>query len=165
MFKPKIDDRYSDVEVVSHGGLRLTAHAVTASAEVLEKTQDRTEVVGIDEAQFFDPGIVEVAGRLADLGKRVVVAGLDQDYLGRPFEPMPALMAAAEEVTKMRAICMRCGAPASRTQRLVASSERVVVGAGGVYEARCRRCFEPGVAPVDGSLPFPAEEDADAANG
>jgi thymidine kinase len=84
----------------------------------------------------------------------VIVAGLDQDYLGRPFDPMPALMAAAEEVTKTRAICVRCGSPASRTQRLVASNERVVVGASGVYEARCRRCFEPRVAPVDGDLPF-----------
>ena len=158
VFKPRIDDRYSDVEVVSHGGLRLTAYAVSSSGEVLEKTQDRTEVVGIDEAQFFDAGIVEVAGRLADLGKRVVVAGLDQDYLGRPFEPMPALMAAAEEVTKTRAICVRCGAPASRTQRLVDSTERVVVGAAGVYEARCRRCFEPGVASTDGTLPFTEEE-------
>jgi thymidine kinase len=158
VFKPRIDDRYSEVEVVSHGGLRLTAFAVSSSAEVLEKTQDRTEVVGIDEAQFFDPGIVEVAGRLADLGKRVVVAGLDQDYLGRPFEPMPALMAAAEEVTKTRAICVRCGAPASRTQRLVDSTERVVVGAAGVYEARCRRCFEPGVATTEGTLPFTDEE-------
>ena len=93
--------------------------------------------------------------RLADLGKRVVVAGLDQDYLGRPFEPMPALMAIAEEVTKTRAICVRCGASASRTQRTVASEERVVVGAAGMYEARCRRCFEPGIATADGNLPFP----------
>jgi len=164
VFKPRIDDRYAEEEVVSHGGLRLTAVAVSTSSEVLERTLDRTEVVGIDEAQFFDAGVVEVAGRLADLGKRVVVAGLDQDYLGRPFEPMPALMALAEEVTKMRAICMRCGAPASRTQRLVASSERVVVGAAGLYEARCRRCFEAGVAPVDGRLPFP-EGDGEASEG
>lgn len=155
VFKPKLDDRYSDVEVVSHGGLRLVAVAVASSAEVLERTDDRTEVVGIDEAQFFDPGIVAVAEKLADLGKRVVVAGLDQDYLGRPFEPMPALMAAAEEVTKARAICVRCGAAASRTQRLVASEERVVVGAAGVYEARCRRCFEPRISGADLPLPFP----------
>src|ERR1039457_5422718 len=92
---------------------------------------------------------------LPALGNRVIAAGLDQDYLGRPFEPMPALMAVAEEITKTRAICMRCGAPASRTPRLVASHERVVVGAAGLYEARCRRCFEPGVASVEGSLAFP----------
>ena len=115
--------------------------------------------MGLDEVQFFDAGIVDVASRLADLGKRVIAAGLDQDYLGRPFEPMPALMAAAEEVTKTRAICIRCGAPASRTQRLVDSKERVVVGAAGLYEARCRRCFEPGVATVEGSLPFPEDGD------
>ena len=155
VFKPRLDDRYSEVEVVSHGGLRLTALAVATSAEVLSLTTDRTEVVGVDEAQFFDAGIVEVVSRLADLGKRVVVAGLDQDYLGRPFEPMPALMAIAEEVTKTRAICVRCGASASRTQRTVASEERVVVGAAGMYEARCRRCFEPGIATADGNLPFP----------
>ncbi len=154
-FKPTIDDRYAEMEVVSHGGLRLVAVAVASSADVLARTDARTEVVGIDEAQFFDAGIVEVASRLADLGKRVIVAGLDQDYLGRPFDPMPALMAAAEEITKTRAICVRCGQPASRTQRLVESTERVVVGAAGLYEARCRRCFEPGVAPAERKLPFP----------
>ncbi len=157
VFKPRIDDRFSEVEVVSHGGLRLTALAVATSREVLDLTEARTEVVGVDEAQFFDPGIVEVVNQLADLGKRVVVAGLDQDFMGRPFDPMPALMAAAEEVTKTRAICVRCGSPASRTQRLVASEERVVVGATGIYEARCRRCFEARVTTLDGSLPFPEE--------
>jgi thymidine kinase len=164
VFKPKLDSRYSEVEVVSHGGLRLVALAVSTSGEVLEKTDARTEVVGLDEVQFFDTGIVDVANRLADLGKRVIAAGLDQDYLGRPFDPMPALMAAAEEITKTRAICMRCGAPASRTQRLVDSAERVVVGAAGMYEARCRRCFEPGVAPVEGQLSFPDEPSSTGSN-
>ncbi len=154
VFKPKLDTRFSEVEVVSHGGLRLTALAVTSSTEVLDRTDARTEVVGIDEAQFFDAGIVDVVTRLANLGKRVIVAGLDQDYLGKPFDPMPALMAEAEDVLKTRAICVRCGAPASRTQRLVESTERVVVGAAGLYEARCRRCFEPGVASVDEELPL-----------
>ena len=155
VFKPRIDVRYSEVEVVSHGGLRLTAISVKSSHEILDLVDARTDVVGIDEAQFFDAALVDVANRLADLGKRVIVAGLDQDYLARPFEPMPALMAVADEVTKTRAICVRCGAPASRSQRVVASNERVVVGAAGLYEARCRRCFEPGIAEVDGSLPFP----------
>ena len=155
VFKPKIDARYSEVEVVSHGGLRLTALSVASSREILDLVDARTEVVGIDEAQFFDAGLVEVANRLADFGKRVIVAGLDQDYLGRPFDPMPALMAVADEVTKTRAICVRCGAPASRSQRVVDSDERVVVGAAGLYEARCRRCFEPGVAERNESLPFP----------
>jgi thymidine kinase len=158
VFKPRIDDRYSSVEVVSHGGLRLMAVSVSSSSEILALTEDGTEVVGIDEAQFFDDGLVEVAGRLADLGKRVIVAGLDQDYLARPFGPMPALMSAAEEVTKTRAICVRCGASASRTQRLVASDERVVVGAAGIYEARCRRCYESGIASREGTLPFPEDE-------
>ncbi len=157
VFKPKLDDRYSAVEVVSHAGQRLVALAISSSAEILDKTEDRTEVIGVDEAQFFDPGIVDVVKKLADLGKRVIVAGLDQDYLGRPFGPMPALMAEAEEVTKTRAICVRCGAPASRTQRLVDSDEQVVVGAAGMYEARCRRCFERGVAPVAGDLPLESD--------
>ncbi len=158
VFKPKLDDRFSEVEVVSHGGLRLTALAVESSAAVMSGTDARTEVVGIDEAQFFDAGIVEVVTRLADLGKRVIVAGLDQDYLGKPFDPMPALMAEAEDVMKTRAICVRCGSPASRTQRLVESTERVVVGAAGLYEARCRRCFEAGIASSEGRLPFGADD-------
>src|SRR6185295_5494606 len=103
----------------------------------------RTQVVGIDEGQFFDLELVGVCNRLADMGKRVIVAGLDQDYLGRPFEPMPQLLAVAEDITKTHAICMRCGSPANHTQRLINNSDRVVVGASDVYEARCRRCFEP----------------------
>ena len=102
-----------------------------------------TEVVGIDEGQFFDAELPAVCSTLADQGKRVIVAGLDQDYLGKPFEPMPQLLAIAEYITKTLAICMVCGAPANHTQRLVASSERVLVGAQGTYEARCRHCFDP----------------------
>ncbi len=105
--------------------------------------QPRPKVIGIDEVQFFDPGIVDVVTKLADMGKRVIVAGLDQDYLGKPFEPVPTLLAIAEYITKTLAVCVRCGNPANHTQRLIESEERIVVGASGMYEARCRRCFEP----------------------
>jgi thymidine kinase len=143
VFKPAIDNRYSEEHIVSHSEMRYRADIVANSGEVLARVQPRTEVVGIDEAQFFDPGIVEVINQLADLGKRVIVAGLDRDFLGRPFEPMPHIMAVAEEITKTVAICMQCGNPAYYTQRLIASEEQIVVGGAGAYEARCRRCFEP----------------------
>ncbi len=143
VFKPAIDSRFSEEEIVSHSEMRLPSIPVSSSEELLAKVDHRTEVVGVDEAQFFDGGLVAVCQRLADQGKRVIVAGLDKDYRGAPFEPIPSLMAVAEDVTKTLAICMRCGSPANNTQRLVESAERVVVGAQGVYEARCRRCFEP----------------------
>ena len=143
IFKPAIDQRFSEAEIVSHSEMRLPSIAVASSAQLLEKLDHRTEVVGVDEAQFFDAGIVHACERMADQGKRVIVAGLDKDYRGAPFEPMPSLMAIAEDVTKTLAICMRCGSPANNTQRLVESQELVVVGAQGLYEARCRRCFEP----------------------
>jgi thymidine kinase len=106
----------------------------------------RTEVIGLDEAQFLGPEIVDIVVRLADMGKRILIAGLDTDYLGRPFHPMPGLLAVADEITKTLAICMQCGNPAKHTQRLIASEDLVVVGAAGMYEARCRRCFEPNLA-------------------
>jgi thymidine kinase len=143
IFKPKIDARYSEDHIVSHSEQKIASQVVTGSKDIMDLIDIRTEVVGIDEAQFFDKGIVQVCSRLADMGKRVIVAGLDQDYLGRPFEPMPQLLAVAEYITKTLAICMRCGNPANRTQRLIQSDERVVVGAADIYEARCRRCFEP----------------------
>jgi thymidine kinase len=146
IFKPAIDQRYAANEIVSHSGLGIASENVTKAAEVMEKVHARTEVIGIDEAQFLGEEIVEVCTRLANLGKRVIVAGLDTDYLGRPFEPMPRLLAVAEEITKLLAICVRCGNPAVHTQRLVESEELVVVGATGIYEARCRRCFEPNLA-------------------
>ena len=114
--------------------------------DILQKVEPRTEVVGIDEGQFLGEGLIEVCTKMADLGKRVIVTGLDTDFMGRPFEPMPRLLAVAEEITKLLAICVRCGNPAVHTQRLVASEELIVVGAGGMYEARCRRCFEPQLA-------------------
>jgi thymidine kinase len=153
IFKPAIDSRYSDPEIVSHSAMRIPSEVVGSSGQILEKTDTRTEVIGIDEGQFFDAGLVDACNRLADAGKRVLVAGLDKDYLGRPFDPMPALMAIAEDVTKTLAICVRCGAPANNTQRLVASRERVVVGATGLYEARCRRCFEPAGAQTQTAPP------------
>jgi thymidine kinase len=109
----------------------------------LSKVKPDTEVVGIDEGQFFDAELPSVASELARRGVRVIVAGLDQDYLGKPFDPMPQLLAIAEYITKTRAICMVCGNPANHTQRLVASSELVLLGAQGTYEARCRHCFDP----------------------
>ena len=146
IFKPVIDQRYSKNGIVSHSGLEIPSELVSSGTEILEKVAPRTEVVGIDEAQFLGESIVADCARLAELGKRVIVAGLDTDFLGRPFEPMPRLLAVAEEITKLLAICMRCGNPAVHTQRIVASEELIVVGAGGMYEARCRRCFEPQLA-------------------
>ena len=143
IFKPAIDERYAANEIISHSGLGIPSDTVTKAAEIMDKVQPRTEVVGIDEAQFLGDEVVEVCTKLANLGKRVIVTGLDTDFRGRPFEPMPRLLAVAEEITKLLAICVRCGNPAVHTQRLVESEELVVVGASGMYEARCRRCFEP----------------------
>ncbi len=145
VFKPSIDDRYSIDEIVSHGDQRMKSEPVSGAQEILQKLDWRTQVVGIDESNFFGPDLVDVAGQLADSGKQVLIAGLDTDYLGRPFPPMPELLCLAESITKTLAICMRCGNPAKHTQRLVESHDLIVVGASGMYEARCRHCFEPGV--------------------
>jgi thymidine kinase len=147
LFKPRIDDRYSTDHVVSHSDMKMPSQVVASSQEILERLDDRTEVVGIDEGHFFDAGLAQVVNGLADRGLRVIVAGLDQDYRGRPFDPMPEILAIAEYVDKTLAICMQCGAPANRTQRLTASTDRVVVGGSEEYEARCRRCFQPGTGP------------------
>ncbi len=146
IFKPVIDQRYAKSGIVSHSGLEIRSDLVTKGSEILQRVEPRTEVVGIDEAQFLGEEVLEACTQLADMGKRVIVAGLDTDFMGRPFEPMPRLLAIAEEITKLLAICMRCGNPAVHTQRLVASEELIVVGASGMYEARCRRCFEPMLA-------------------
>ncbi len=146
IFKPGIDQRYSDDHIVSHSELRIRSVAVKDAADVEARLDLRTEVIGIDEAQFLGEAIVPLVVRLADMGKRIIIAGLDTDYLGRPFHPMPELLAVADEITKTLAICMQCGNPAKHTQRLIASEELVVVGAAGMYEARCRRCFEPNLA-------------------
>lgn len=145
VFKPALDDRYSADEIVSHGDMRMKSEVVRSAQELLERVDWRAEVIGVDEVNFLGPELVPVVNRLADSGKQVIVAGLDTDYLGRPFPPIPELLALAESITKTLAICMRCGNPAKHTQRLVASDQLIVVGAAGLYEARCRRCFEPGV--------------------
>jgi thymidine kinase len=143
IFKPKVDSRFSDDHIVSHSDMKMKSQLVGSAAEIPELVDGRTQVIGIDEAQFFDLDLVAVCNRLADMGKRVIVAGLDQDYRGRPFDPMPQLLSIAEYITKTLAICVRCGAPANRTQRTVNNAERVLVGATDSYEARCRLCFEP----------------------
>jgi thymidine kinase len=146
IFKPALDTRYAADHIVSHSEMRIPSTAVESARELLERVEADTEVVGIDEGQFFDLELPAVCNALADSGKRVIVAGLDQDYLGRPFEPMPQLLAIAEYITKTLAICMVCGNPANHTQRLVASEDRVLLGTQGTYEARCRRCFDPSLA-------------------
>lgn len=148
VFKPAVDTRYSESEVVSHSQWRIPSQLVDRAEVILDRLDPRTEVVGIDEAQFFDQTLPRVCRHIADLGKRVIVAGLDMDFRGVPFGPMPELLAIAEQVVKVTAICARCGASAAYTQRLVESAERVVVGAAGVYEARCRRCHEPDGASI-----------------
>ena len=140
IFKPAIDTRYAEDRIVSHSGVSLPSVTVSTAEEILDRAGD-VEVVGIDEVQFFDLDLVPVCETLADRGHRVIVAGLDQDYLAQPFEPMPQLLAIAEYITKTLAICMVCGNPANRTQRVTQRSERVLVGAADSYEARCRRCF------------------------
>jgi len=143
IFKPQIDDRFSEDQIVSHSEMKIASTNVASSRDLLGQVLADTEVVGIDEGQFFDAELPAVCNELAGGGKRVIVAGLDQDYLGKPFEPMPQLLAIAEYITKTLAICMVCGGPANHTQRLVVSKERVLVGASGTYEARCRHCFDP----------------------
>lgn len=141
VFKPIIDDRFSTDEVVSRDERRLKAIAVATANELLSRVEIGVQVVGVDEIQFFDAGIVEVCMQLADAGIRVIAAGLDQDYMRRPFGPMPALLAVAEEVSKMHAVCVRCRGAAHYSQRVSGGNAQVEVGDSS-YEARCRHCFE-----------------------
>lgn len=141
VFKPKIDDRYSIEQIASHSGMTHVSKPVMTAEELMAQIEADTQVVGIDEGQFFDMGIIEAVNELANTGKRVIVAGLDQDYLGRPFEPMPQLLSIAEFITKTHAICVKCGSTANYSQRTSESTERVQVGASDKYEARCRKCF------------------------
>jgi thymidine kinase len=140
IFKPRIDIRYSEEEVVSHDSNAIRSTPVDSAQTILLMASD-VDVVGIDEAQFFDEGIVEVCRKLADNGVRVILAGLDMDYLGKPFGPMPALMATAEYVTKVHAICVRCGNLAHHSHRLIVDDKQVVLGAQDSYQPICRHCF------------------------
>jgi len=139
IFKPQIDNRYSESSIVSHNDQSLPSIQIKDINDVLKLSKD-AQVIGIDEAQFFSNEIINVCNELANNDKRVIVVGLDQDYRGLPFEPMPHLLSIAEYITKSLAICVECGNPADRTQRKTNSSERVVVGAADIYEARCRKC-------------------------
>lgn len=147
VFKPSLDIRYSADHVQSHNSNRLPSRSLDQAKDILLSMEDHTRVVGIDEAQFFDEGIIEVTQKLADRGLQVILAGLDMDFRGMPFGPMPKLLAIAEDVTKLSAVCVVCGNPASRTQRLGGpagtESNRILVGAKDFYEARCRICHEP----------------------
>jgi len=148
VFKPSLDTRYVHEKVTAHSGAQFSATPVAEAADILQHLEPDTEVVAIDEAQFFDWSIAEVCNKLADRGLRVIVAGLDMDFRGEPFGPMPVLMAQAEQVDKLQAICQSCGAPASRTQRLINGKPAsyddpvILVGAEEVYEARCRVCHQ-----------------------
>jgi thymidine kinase len=143
VFKPIIDSRYSVKEIASHSGHKHDSKPVSTVAEMLVEIEADTQVVGIDEGQFFDMELINAVNELASSGKRVIVAGLDQDYTGRPFEPMPQLLSVAEFITKTHAICVKCGSTANYSQRTVESEARVEVGASDKYEARCRKCFVP----------------------
>lgn len=148
VFKPKIDNRYDDYNVVSHNGASLIAKAISHSIEILHHVEPELDVVAIDEVQFFDEGIVRVVQQLADSGYRVIAAGLDQDFRGEPFGQMPALLSIAEQITKLQAVCTVCGSPASRTQRLIDGRPAsyfdpvILVGASEAYEPRCRHHHE-----------------------
>ena len=148
VFKPKIDDRYSNTRVVSHAGSSVESHVISDASEILKMVKPTTQVVAIDEAQFFGDNICDVANELADRGIRVMCAGLDTDFKGEPFGPMPLLITEAEFVTKLAAVCNKCGAPATRTQRIINGHPAsyndpiILVGASESYEARCRHCHE-----------------------
>ena len=142
IFKPRIDNRYSENHIVSHSDLMIPSTIVDSAHELILLSQ-HADVVGIDEVQFLGSEVVEVVNELANMGKRVICAGLDQDFRGYPFEPMPQLLAIAEYITKTLAICMVCGAPANKSQRLTGSDHLVEIGAKNAYEPRCRHCFVP----------------------
>lgn len=141
IFKPSIDTRYSDVDVVSHDQNTIQSTPIDSSSSILLLAGDN-EVIGIDEAQFLDSGLVDVCNQLANRGIRVIIAGLDMDFKGKPFGPMPALCAIADDVTKVHAICVKCGSQAYVSHRLVASDKRVLLGETQEYEPLCRECYQ-----------------------
>lgn len=143
VFKPQIDDRYADEYIISHSEQKVVCTPVKTSQDIMALVRDNTRIVGIDEAQFFDEGIVDVCEKLANRGMRVIATGLDQDFLGKPFGFIPELLAIAESVLKLKAVCMLCGGQATKSQRLTRSKEQIVVGSGEAYEARCRACHDP----------------------
>ena len=145
IFKPEVDTRYSDMDVVSHDLHSIPCTPVKDPARMLETAED-TQVIGIDEAQFFDDSLINVAQELANRGKRVIIAGLDTDFKGKPFGPIPALMAVAEDVQKVHAICVKCGNLANHSHRLTKSHKLVVLGEKDVYEPLCRQCSNEAMA-------------------
>lgn len=156
VFKPRTDTRFSAADVVSHAGQAIAGVPAETAGGVLAEAAD-LDVVGVDEAQFFDDGLPEVCEELAEAGKRVIVAGLDMDFRGKPFGPVPALLAVAEYITKVHAICAQCGNLATHSYRIAAEGERVLLGADEAYEARCRHCFRAGAM-----LPFARRGHVDA---
>ncbi|RDV39228.1 thymidine kinase [Bradymonadaceae bacterium TMQ3] len=157
IFKPAIDDRYDESAIVSHSQISLPSVAVKNLDELRHALDPQVDVVGIDEVQFFDERVIDFCEELADGGRRVVVAGLDQDYRGQPFGPMPGLLSVAEYITKLMSICMRCGNPAHRSYRLSEDPQQVLVGTAQQYEARCRRCFTEGYPSQSAAASKPAE--------
>jgi thymidine kinase len=163
VFKPMLDDRYSVDHVQSHDANRTASRPIEKARDILKYVEDNTRVIGIDEAQFFDDAIVDVVQKLAYRGLNVIIAGLDMDFRGLPFGPMPKLLAIAEDVSKLSAVCVVCGGPASRTQRIAGplgpDAARIAVGAKDLYEARCRFCHEPALSQHEQpQLPFQQEE-------
>jgi thymidine kinase len=142
LFKPAIDTRYSQDEIVSHDAQKLPSRVIKDANQIIPLSLE-AQVVAIDEAQFYEPNLVDICSTLANMGKRVIVAGLDTDYRGEPFEPIPHLLAVAEYITKTHAICVICGNPANFTYRKTESNDQVLIGTSDIYEARCRNCFKP----------------------
>ena len=162
IYKPTIDVRYSENEVVSHDSHKIQSTPICDPKDMLPAINEGIEVLGIDEAQFFDSSIIETVQKLADSGIRVIIAGLDTDFMGKPFGPMPQLMAIAEDVLKVHAVCVKCGSPAQHSHRLSENSDLVVLGEKNIYEPLCRHCYNAAMAleaELTGKLDFPKEDE------